>query len=94
MAKYIINNNIVSDEDPMPNKGNDPSPQCGSFETPPGLSGLGALLGTAIQEKDGITILKFNFPLSHRLKTTSVKTPEEKVEEAAQQSAKAKAIRP
>ena len=65
----------------MPNKGKDHSPQCGSFETPPELSGLGDLIGTAIQEKNGVTFLKFDFPLSHRPEKTSVKAPAEKDEE-------------
>ena len=50
----------------MPKKGKEHSSECGSFETPPELSGLGDLMGTAIQEEDGVTVLKFDFPLSHK----------------------------
>ena len=72
----------------MPNKGKDHSPQCGSFETPPELSGLGDLMGTAIQEKNGVTLLKFDFPMSHRPEKTSVKAAAEKDEDEEKESVK------
>ena len=128
MAKYIIHNNIVSDEDPnfesmlesvyktdcrplcictepgiemqiskindhyvinrLPNKRGNHLHPCVSAETPPELSGLGDLMGTAIQEKDGVTLLKFDFPLSHRPEKTSVTAVTEKDEDEEKESVK------
>lgn len=50
----------------MPNTGGDHSPACDSYEPPAELSGLGQVMGTAIQEntEDGLTTLKLNFSLS------------------------------
>ncbi|ESS71698.1 hypothetical protein MGMO_93c00560 [Methyloglobulus morosus KoM1] len=50
----------------MPNTGSDHDLECGSYEVPPGLSGLGQVLGSAIKENsgDGLTALKFGFSLS------------------------------
>jgi hypothetical protein len=52
----------------MPNSGGRHSPDCESYEPPAELSGLGEVLGNAIQEnpEDGQTILKFDFSLSKR----------------------------
>jgi hypothetical protein len=57
----------------MPDSGNQHAPDCNSFEPPCELSGLGDVLGSAIQcnEEDGTTSLKFDFSLS---KTTG-RTP-------------------
>jgi hypothetical protein len=50
----------------MPNSGSSHSPACDSYEPPPELSGLGQVMGTAIQEnpEEGTTALKFDFSLS------------------------------
>lgn len=50
----------------MPNTGGDHTPACDSYEPPPELSGLGHVIGSAIQEnpEDGTTLLKFEFSLS------------------------------
>lgn len=50
----------------MPNKGYQHDPDCGSYDIPAELSGLGQVLGTAIKENivDGLTTLKFDFALS------------------------------
>ena len=49
----------------MPNTGALHAPECDSFEPPPELSGLGEVLGSAIQEnEDGLTELKFDFSLA------------------------------
>jgi hypothetical protein len=50
----------------MPNTGNYHDLECDSYEIPPGLSGLGQVLGSAIKENsgDGLTALKFGFSLS------------------------------
>ena len=50
----------------MPNTGGTHHMSCESYETPPELSGLGQVEGSAIQEnsEDGTTALKFNFALS------------------------------
>ncbi|SDR63422.1 Protein of unknown function [Rhizobiales bacterium GAS113] len=50
----------------MPNTGGDHEADCDSFEPPPELSGLGAVLGSAIEESpnDGVTTLKLGFSLS------------------------------
>lgn len=50
----------------MPNSGMDHSPDCESYEPPAELSGLGQVMGSAIQEnpEDGITTLKLEFSLS------------------------------
>ena len=49
----------------MPGTGSQHSPDCDSYEPPPEWSGLGEVLGSAIQENDeGITELKFDFSLS------------------------------
>lgn len=56
--KYIIKR--------MPNSGSDHAPACDSYEPPPELSGLGQVIGSAIQENpdEGTTTLKFDFALS------------------------------
>ena len=77
----------------MPNKGNDHSPRCGSFETPPELSGLGDLMGTAIQEENGVTVLKFDFPLSRKAEKSSVKEPDEKEKESVKAPSKRLSLR-
>lgn len=50
----------------MPNSGSSHAPACDSYEPPPELSGLGQVMGSAIQEDpdEGTTALKFNFSLS------------------------------
>lgn len=50
----------------MPNTGGDHSPACDSYEPPSELSGLGQVMGSAIQENadDGLTTLKLNFSLT------------------------------
>jgi Protein of unknown function (DUF1173) len=50
----------------MPNTGSEHDLECVSYEIPPGLSGLGQVLGSAIKENggDGLTALKFGFSLS------------------------------
>jgi len=50
----------------MPNSGSDHAPACDSYEPPPELSGLGQVMGSAIQENpdDGLTALKFGFSLT------------------------------
>lgn len=50
----------------MPNSGSDHAPACDSYEPPPELSGLGQVMGSAIQEnpEEGLTALKFDFSLT------------------------------
>ncbi|WP_371765509.1 DUF1173 domain-containing protein [Massilia sp.] len=50
----------------MPNTGPDHSPGCDSYEPPAELSGLGQVIGTAIEEDadEGMTTLKLGFSLS------------------------------
>jgi len=50
----------------MPNSGSRHHPDCGSYEPPAELSGLGEVSGSAIQEdtESGITTLKLDFTLS------------------------------
>lgn len=50
----------------MPNTGADHAPACDSYEPPPELSGLGEVLGSAIEENavDGTTTLKLDFSLA------------------------------
>lgn len=50
----------------MPNSGSTHQPDCLAYEPPAELSGLGEILGTAIQEniKEGTTTLKLDFALS------------------------------
>jgi hypothetical protein len=50
----------------MPNSGSRHHPDCGSFDPPAELSGLGEVAGSAIQEdtESGITTLKLDFTLS------------------------------
>lgn len=50
----------------MPNSGSNHAPACDSYEPPPELSGLGQVIGSAIQENpdEGTTALKFDFALS------------------------------
>lgn len=50
----------------MPNSGTVHAPACDSYEPPPELSGLGQVMGSAIQEnpEEGTTALKFDFSLS------------------------------
>lgn len=50
----------------MPGTGSSHAPSCESYEAPPELSGLGQVMGTAIQEdtQDGLTSLKFSFSLA------------------------------
>jgi len=50
----------------MPNSGSGHAPACDSYEPPPELSGLGQVIGSAIQENpdEGTTSLKFDFSLS------------------------------
>lgn len=58
----------------MPNSGSDHSPNCDSYEPPPELSGLGQVVGTAIQEDadKGLTALRLDFAMS---KTASRAAP-------------------
>lgn len=50
----------------MPNTGGDHAPGCDHYEPPAELSGLGQVMGTAIQEdpEDGTTALKLDFSLT------------------------------
>lgn len=50
----------------MPNSGANHAPTCESYEPPAELSGLGQVLGSAIEENvdDGVTALKFGFSLT------------------------------
>jgi hypothetical protein len=50
----------------MPGTGGNHSPTCDSFEPPPELSGLGEVMGSAIQEdpSNGTTALKLDFSLT------------------------------
>ena len=50
----------------MPNSGSGHAPACDSYEPPAELSGLGQVIGSAIQENpdEGTTALKFDFALS------------------------------
>lgn len=50
----------------MPNTGHRRASSCSSYEPPPGMSGLGGLLGTAIRnrESDEVTTLAVDFPMS------------------------------
>ncbi|MCC7005678.1 MAG: DUF1173 domain-containing protein [Ottowia sp.] len=50
----------------MPNSGSTHLPTCETYEPPAELSGLGEVMGSAIQENpdEGISILKFDFSLS------------------------------
>jgi hypothetical protein len=59
-----VNGNIIIKR--MPFSGGDHDPGCDSYEPPPEVSGLGQVMGSAIQEdeKDGTTTLKFAFPMS------------------------------
>lgn len=61
-----INNTFVLKR--MPNTGGTHSPGCVSYEPPHELSGLGEVLGQAIQEnpEDGAVTLKFDFALTKR----------------------------
>lgn len=53
----------------MPNSGSAHVPACDSYEAPAELSGLGQVMGTAIQENpdNGITTLKLDFALTKRV---------------------------
>ena len=59
-----INNHYILKR--MPNSGEAHSPACDSYEPPPELSGLGQVMGTAIEEDltGGATLLKLDFSLS------------------------------
>ncbi|ENG7912689.1 DUF1173 domain-containing protein [Acinetobacter baumannii] len=61
-----VNNSYIIKR--MPNTGGSHSPGCVSYEPPHELSGLGEVLGQAIQEnpEDGSVALKFDFALSKR----------------------------
>ncbi|MEW4339652.1 DUF1173 domain-containing protein [Chromobacterium vaccinii] len=50
----------------MPNTGETHAPGCDSYDAPAELSGLGEVIGSAIQEnpEEGTTALRFNFSLS------------------------------
>jgi hypothetical protein len=50
----------------MPNTGPDHSADCDSYEPPPELSGLGQVMGSAIEEdaEEGLTTLKLGFSLT------------------------------
>lgn len=63
----------------MPNSGSDHAPACDSYEPPPELSGLGQVIGSAIQENpdEGTTALKFDFALSKGA-SRSAPTPSDK----------------
>lgn len=60
----------------MPNSAEDHAPSCGSYEPPAELSGLGQVIGSAIQEcvEDGTTALKLGFALT-RSAARSAPTP-------------------
>jgi hypothetical protein len=57
-GKYIVKR--------MPNTGGEHAATCDSYEAPPELSGLGEVMGSAIQENpdDEKTVLKFDFSLT------------------------------
>jgi hypothetical protein len=50
----------------MPNTGSSHAPSCDSYEPPPELSGLGQVIGSAIEENvaDGVTLLRLDFSLN------------------------------
>jgi Protein of unknown function (DUF1173) len=60
LGKFIIKR--------MPDSGGNHAPTCDSYEPPLQLSGLGQVMGTAIQEnpENGITTLKLDFSLTKR----------------------------
>jgi hypothetical protein len=64
----------------MPLTGRDHDPSCPSYEPPYELSGLGPLIGNAIQldEKSGMTALKLDFSLSKRGGRAATTPAEEK----------------
>lgn len=88
---YIAKVNGVYIIKRMPNTGYQHDPDCGSYDIPAELSGLGQFLGSAIKENidEGITILKFDFALSkgvskaipsgNNQEKTSVKTDTKKL---------------
>lgn len=49
----------------MPNTGRDHAPDCDAYEPPPELSGLGAVMGSAIKEdpQSGLTVLRLDFSM-------------------------------
>lgn len=59
-----VNNHFILKR--MPNSGVTHSPTCDSYEPPPELSGLGQVMGTAIEENvaEGVTLLKLDFSLN------------------------------
>ena len=82
IAMYIaqVNGHFIVKR--MPNTGSDHDLECVSYEIPPGLSGLGQVLGSAIKETggDGLTALKFGFSLSKGpTKTIPTGNAEEKI---------------
>ena len=71
-GKYVVKR--------IPNTGVLHSPECDSYEPPPELSGLGEVLGSAIQEDtdSGLTELKFGFSMT---KVTGKAAPTKSEEE-------------
>ena len=61
----------------MPNSGSRHHPDCGSFDPPAELSGLGEVAGSAIQEdtESGITTLKLDFTLAKMGKRIEPRPP-------------------
>jgi hypothetical protein len=66
----------------MPGTGTKHDPSCDSYEYPPELSGLGEIMGSAIQEdvEAGTTALKFNFSLSKLTTSRAAPKPNAGVE--------------
>jgi Protein of unknown function (DUF1173) len=91
LEMYIAKVNGVYIIKRMPNTGYQHDPDCGSYDIPAELSGLGQFLGSAIKENidEGLTILKFDFALSkgvskaipsgNNQEKTSVKTDTKKL---------------
>ncbi|MBK8815369.1 MAG: DUF1173 domain-containing protein [Methylococcaceae bacterium] len=81
LEMYIAKVNGVYIIKRMPNTGCQHDPDCGSYEIPAELSGLGQFLGSAIKKNiaDGLTTLKFDFALSKGVsRTTPAGTTQEK----------------
>lgn len=66
VAMYIAKVHGIFIVKRMPHSGSDHAPVCDSYDPPQELSGLGDLMGSAIQENplDGVTALKLNFSLA------------------------------
>lgn len=78
----------------MPLSGRDHDPTCPSFEPPYELSGLGPLIGSAIQlEVNGKTALKLDFPMTKRGPHAAASSPAESSEPAIRNETKKLSLR-